>query len=65
VSIASIDSFSHPKKDAKSHGKSQTKTIPLSFTPEKPFSILQPEQDAQPPKTSEISTRWQENKKFP
>jgi hypothetical protein len=65
VSRASADSFLHPKKYAKSHVKSQTKTVTLNFISENLFSIHQTEPDAKNPTASEISTTRQENKKIP
>jgi hypothetical protein len=41
MNTASTYSFSHPKKYAKSHVKSQTKITTPKFTSENPLSILQ------------------------
>jgi hypothetical protein len=65
VSTAPNDSFSHTKKYAKSHVKSQIKTTTPNFTSENPFSILQTEHDALTPTASAISTSGQEKKTFP
>jgi hypothetical protein len=64
VNTALTDSSSRPKKCAKSHVKSRTKTSTPNFASENPCSILQSEQDAQTPTTTEISTA-QGKKKFP
>jgi hypothetical protein len=65
VSTASTHSFSHPKKYAKSHVKSQTEATTPNFISENKFSILQTEHNAHTPTTSEFSTTRQGKKKFP